>query len=87
MSEFKQYRRKSISEIRDVTQDGIECHKINGFITVHETRDSTIEVSISDVDRQNGSPKIGDKIARNPKNHLDQWLVAKDYFEDNLEPV
>jgi hypothetical protein len=24
-------------------------------------------------------------IARNPKNHADQWYVAKKYFEDNLE--
>lgn len=24
-------------------------------------------------------------IARNPKNHLDQWYVARKYFEDNLE--
>ena len=45
------------------------------------------EVSISDADVKNGSPKIGDKIARNPKNHEDQWLVAKDYFEDNLEEI
>lgn len=42
-------------------------------------------VSISEADRQNGSPKVGDMIARNPKNHDDQWLVAKQYFEDNLE--
>jgi len=34
-----------------------------------------------------GSPKEGDMIARNPKNHADQWLVAKKYFEDNLEPA
>ena len=26
-------------------------------------------------------------IARNPKNHDDQWLVAKQYFEDNFEEV
>lgn len=44
-------------------------------------------VSISEPDRQNGSPKSGDMIARNPKNHADQWLVAKKYFEDNLEPA
>jgi hypothetical protein len=44
-------------------------------------------VSISAADRDNGSPKIGDMIARNPVNHDDQWLVAKKYFEDNLEPV
>ena len=42
-------------------------------------------VSISAADRDNGSPKIGDMIARNPINHDDQWLVAKKYLEDNLE--
>lgn len=42
-------------------------------------------VSISAADRDNGSPKIGDMIARNPINHDDQWLVARKYFEDNLE--
>jgi len=26
-------------------------------------------------------------IARNPKNHDDQWYVARKYFEDNLEAV
>lgn len=26
-------------------------------------------------------------IARNPKNHADQWYVARQYFEDNLEPA
>lgn len=44
-------------------------------------------VSISEADKINGSPKEGDMIARNPKNHADQWLVAKKYFEDNLEPA
>lgn len=42
-------------------------------------------VSISEPDKAAGSPKEGDMIARNPKNHDDQWLVAKQYFEDNLE--
>lgn len=44
-------------------------------------------ISISDADREKGSPKPGDMIARNPANHEDQWLVAKQYFEDNLEPA
>ena len=44
-------------------------------------------VSVSDADRAGGSPKPGDMIARNPKNHADQWLVAKAYFEANLEPA
>jgi hypothetical protein len=44
-------------------------------------------ISISDVDKQSGSPHEGDMIARNPKNHSDQWLVAKAYFEQNLEEV
>ena len=44
-------------------------------------------VSVSDEDRKAGSPKLGDMIARNPKNHNDQWLVAAAYFADNFEPV
>ena len=45
------------------------------------------DVSISAEDKLAGSPKEGDMIARNPKNHNDQWLVAKQYFEDNLEAI
>jgi hypothetical protein len=26
-------------------------------------------------------------VARNPKNHDDQWYVARKYFDDNLEEV
>lgn len=43
-------------------------------------------VSISDADRGEGSPKEGDMIARNLKNHDVQWLVSKSYFEGHLEP-
>ena len=52
----------------------------------HEGFDMT-GVSISDHDRNNGSPKLGDKIARNPKNHADRWLVDSAYFADNFEPM
>ena len=45
------------------------------------------KISISSEDVKNGSPKAGDMIARNPKNHNDQWLVAKQYFEDNFEII
>jgi hypothetical protein len=44
-------------------------------------------VSVSEADESAGSPKEGDMIARNPKNHEDQWLVAAQYFADNFEPV
>jgi hypothetical protein len=71
MSEFKQYQRKQIAELRPF-QEGEELSE---------------RISISQADRDNGSPKVGDMIARNPKNHDDQWLVAKQYFEDNFEPV
>jgi len=45
------------------------------------------EVSISQPDKENGSPKLGDMIARNPQNHADKWLVAKKYFEENFEEI
>lgn len=71
MSEFKQYRRKQIAELRPYI--------------VGETLSA--RVSVSSTDREAGSPKVGDMIARNPKNHDDQWLVAAAYFADNFEPV
>lgn len=44
-------------------------------------------VSVSKEDQAAGSPKPGDMIARNPKNHKDQWLVAAAYFAENFEPA
>ena len=44
-------------------------------------------VSVSQVDWEAGSPKEGDKIAWNPANHEDRWLVAAAYFAANFEPV
>lgn len=44
-------------------------------------------VSVSEPDQAAGSPKMGDKIARNPKNPTDKWLVAAEYFADNFGPV
>jgi len=74
MSEFKQYRRKSISEMRQV----VSGEDLTG-------------VSISDPDKKlmqdNPSAFAQGYIARNPKNHEDQWYVAKAYFDDNLEPL
>jgi len=85
MEQFKQYRRKENAELRPVTQQDINEFQSTGGITVSLKNRLTTKVSVSDADRQNGSPKIGDMIARNPKNHVDQWLVAKQYFQDNFE--
>lgn len=52
-----------------------------------EPGDDMNGVSVSTEDNRAGSPKLGDMIARNPKNHTDQWLVAAAYFADNFEPV
>ena len=37
-------------------------------------------VSVAEVD----TPELGGMVARNPKDHRDQWYVARQYFEDNL---
>ena len=58
----------------------------NGFAEARPYRAGEVlppEVSISDVDKINGSPKVGDMIARDPDNHADQWLIAADYFAKN----
>lgn len=71
MSKFQQYRRKKISELRPYV-DG-------------ETLSE--RVSISEADKEKGSPKVGDYIARNPVDHGDMWLIEKDYFEENFELI
>ena len=71
MPGFKPYRRKQIAELREYE--------------LGEILDSC--VSVSQADRDAGSPKVGDMIARNPKNHKDQWLVSAAYFADNFEPL
>lgn len=74
-SQFESYRRKSFSEMRPV---------VTGE-TVSSLEEQGVSISKEDLDA--GSPKIGDLIARNPKNHKDMWLVAKAYAEDNLEQM
>lgn len=69
MSAFKEYRRTNVAEMREYVNGEILSEKI----------------SVSEVDRLNGSPKVGDMIARNPNCHDDQWLVAEKYFTDNFE--
>ena len=71
MSEFKQYRRTKLAEMRAVE-----------FREVLSSR-----VSVSESDKEAGSPKLGDMVARNPKNHDDQWLVAAQYFSDNFDAI
>lgn len=68
---FQQYRRKQIAELRPYEPGEV----------------LTDRVSVSASDKEAGSPKPGDMIARNPKNHDDQWLVAAQYFADNFEPI
>lgn len=71
MSEFQQFRRKQVAELRPFEEGEVLSER----------------VSISSSDKEAGSPKVGDMIARNPVNHDDQWLVAKEYFEVNFEPI
>lgn len=80
---FKKYKRTQIVEMRPVTSNDIQAF-LNDK-SLHSLRDTEFKVSISDVDKYNGSPRIGDMIARNPKNYNDQWLVAEQYFNDNFE--
>lgn len=71
MSQFKEYRRKQIAELRPYESGEILSDR----------------VSISEVDKEKGCPKLGDMIARNPKDHGDQWLVEDSQFIDNFESV
>lgn len=46
-----------------------------------------VSVSAPDYMLLAGNRNPGGYIARNPKNHADQWYVSQAYFEENLEPA
>jgi len=77
-NEFKKHRRTAIAELRKVTPFEIK----HGKDALQQQK-----ISLSPADEMNGSPKPGDMIARNPKNHDDQWLVSYEYYIDNFEPI
>lgn len=70
MSEFQQFRRRALAELRPYVPG-----------------ERLPRVSISGPDKEAGSPKEGDWIARNPNNHDDEWLVSAVYFAANFEPL
>jgi hypothetical protein len=70
MCEFKQYKRKGFSEM-------ILLKDFNGEMS---------EISVSAQDDLLDIEEFNKGyVARNSKNHLDMWYVAKKYFDDNLE--
>ena len=52
-----------------------------------ESQTDMTRVSVSVADKENGSPKQGDMIARSPKDKGDQWLVAKEYFDEHYSEL
>lgn len=76
--EFKQYKRKGLSEMIYVTEfiaNGGDMGKV-----------SISQPDIALTTEASGEFEQG-YVARNPKNHEDLWYVAKKYFDDNLEPA
>ena len=83
--EFRAIKRKTqFSFVTPVTEEDIKEYKDTNIIQAKGF--SNFRVSISSVDKiENGSPKIGDMIAINPKNPFDQRLIEEKYFKENHE--
>ena len=75
---FKTYKRTNTSEMRHISTE----EYANG---PQRLIDQGISISKADIDA--GSPTLEDMIARSLTNPKDQWLVNKQYFEDNFEEV
>ena len=72
MNNFKQYKRKGLSEMRQIAFG----EDLSG-----------VSISEPDKQLMKDFPNVFAQgfIARNPNNHNDLWYVAKKYFDDNLE--
>ena len=44
-------------------------------------------ISLSDPDRERTPEVDMGMIARNPKNHKDQWYIARKYFNENFRAL
>lgn len=73
MNEFNEFKHYRKSQIAEMRD--------------YEPGEDMSRISVAMPDAQSGSPKAGDKIARNPKNHDDQWLVAAGFFTENYVPA
>ena len=71
MGEFKNYERRA---------------KIYAQLRPWEPGDDMTGISISEFDRDNGSPKAGDMISRSPSDPSDQWLVSAEFFARTYNP-
>ena len=82
---FKKYRRTNVAEMRPVVEgDLINFHNTTEILEAWANSERII-IGISEEDLKNGSPLLGDMIARNPENHKDQWLIAEKYSNANFE--
>ena len=50
-------------------------------------KNSTKPIGNISVSKNDDPPNDMGMIARNPKDHSDQWYVNQKYFEDNMEEV
>ena len=72
-------------QIKNALVIGLGSGMTCGAIAAHPGVARLDVAEISPEDLKAGSPKAGDMIARNPKNHDDKWLMAAEYFADNFE--
>lgn len=73
--QFTRYCKSHIFEMRPVTQEEIQ----SGL------KDDSVSITIGD--RQKGSPKQGDMIARLPSDPNNLWLVEEKEFEAIFRPA
>ena len=72
VAKFEQYRKVSVAELR-AYEEG-EDLKAQG-------------ITISELDTKAGHPKLGDMVCRDPKKPADQWLVTRQFFEENYRKI
>jgi len=75
---YKKYIRTEILEMRPVTQIMVDAGE-------EALLADNICMTVDDID--NGSPKIGDMIARNNGITDYEWLISAEFFKENFKEI
>jgi len=53
----------------------------------YEEGEDMTNITLNERERQEGHPRAGDMVGRDPLDHSKMWLITKEYFDVNFRRI